>query len=208
MKKHLILALSLLCTGCITLKTKPLSINYIFNEKPGVGYVFGSLTQTFVNKTRSDGFNDKYTSVIYINERLKGSKQSYVASVSGGENNDIDSKFTDLNGTIFLFEIPIGSHQLDHWSGIDAYMKVLPKRSMKALKFNIKEGDLLYLGNIHMNLTFGKNFVGTPVIAEVLPEIKHMFARDEILLKEKYKFLPASIIMQPLERRIWPFKPQ
>ena len=204
MKKSLILLFVFFVSACETVKVRPPSSDYVFSEKPDIGYVFGTLSQTFVEKNRSKIFDDTYTSYIYIDTNLEDSKQSYEVSVVGGENNLQNPDFPNENGVVFLFEIPSGKHQLDNWMGGEAYVAITPNGAMAPLQFDVKEGEVLYLGNIHMHLRFGKNFLGAPVIAKVEPELRHFFERDKKLLIKKYKALPrGKIVNWGLKKGIW-----
>ena len=42
-----------------------------------------------------------------------------------------------------------------------------PDEEPAPLRFTLREGDVLYLGNVHMALTFGKNVLGAPVTTYV-----------------------------------------
>jgi len=204
MRIVIVMFLAILVSACETIKIKPIDQDYAFIEKPGVGYVFGTLTQTFVKKERSKIFDDTYISHIYIDEKVKGSNKSYRASVIGGENNIQNPDFPNENGFLFLFEIAVGTHQLDHWSAKEAYVTIMPNKSMVPLSFTITEGEILYLGNVHMDLGFGKNLIGAPVTSEVVPEIRHLFYRDKRLLLRKYKSLSnKKIINAPLKNKFW-----
>jgi len=58
MRIVIVMFLAILVSACETIKIKPIDQDYAFIEKPGVGYVFGTLTQTFVKKERSKIFDD------------------------------------------------------------------------------------------------------------------------------------------------------
>lgn len=194
----------LVISGCAALPTEPLPPSHQFRLTPGKGYVFATLSQTFVRKERSAVFDDSYVSNVCIDCGKRGRMGALRASVVGGKDNSPDPRFPGENGNLFVFELPVGDHQIDHWWAREAYTTISPEAQVMPLKFTVNEGEILYLGNIHMALTFGKNVLGAPVTTSVLPEVRRHFERDRELLLAAYPHAPPERLRNaPLPAGAW-----
>jgi hypothetical protein len=193
-----------LLSGCAGLPSQPAPEVTRIVDRAGVGYIFGTLTQTFVPKSRSAIFDDSYVSNVCVDCNLKKARPLR-AKVVGGENNDRDPRFPGENGVLFLFEVPAGKHQLDHWYAREASKTLTPEGAMQPLSFEVAAGEIVYLGNVHMELTFGRNLLGAPVTTRVMPRIRDAFARDLDLLKARH---PELIVERVRPRALplgdWP----
>lgn len=205
MKRGVLFAAMFVIAGCAAMSPPPLAPGHAFTGKPGVGHVFGSVTQTFVRKQRSALFDDSYVSSICVDCDVKGGLRAHRASVTGGKNNDVHAEFPGENGAVFVFELPVGEHQLDHWYAREAYTTVVPEKNLPPLKFQVREGEVLYLGNVHMALTFGNNALGAPVTTGVKPEIRHAFDRDLRVALAAHPGMPRDRLRnEPLPAGAWP----
>ncbi len=205
MKQAFLLAAAFVLAGCTAMSDATVAPGRALTSKPGFGHVFGSVTQTFVPKQRSALFDDSYVSSICVDCKIKGGLHARSASVTGGRNNDVHAEFPGENGAVFLLEMPVGEHQLDHWYAREAYTTVTPDERRDPLKFHVREGEVLYLGNVLMGLTFGKNPLGAPVTTDVRPEIRHTFDRDLRVALATYPDLPRDRLRnEPLPAGAWP----
>jgi hypothetical protein len=177
--------------GCASLPGQSAPEVTRITDRPGVGYVFGTLTQTFVPKSRSAMFDDSYITHLCLDCTLPKARPSRV-KVVGGESNQADPRFPGENGVLFLFEVPAGTHQLDRWYAREAYKTIVPEGKLRPLSFQVEPGEIIYVGNVHMDLTFGRNPLGAPVTTRVTPRIRDAFARDLSLLKAQHPELAAD----------------
>jgi hypothetical protein len=185
MKKVVGLCISLWIAGCAQLPGRMTPEVEQISNQPGVGHVFGTLTQTFVPKARSRVFDDSYITHLCLDCELAGASPLRV-KVVGGENNDVNPHFPGENGTLFVFEVPAGTHQIDRWYAREASKTILPEGDMQPLRFQVGAGEIVYIGNMHMRLTFGQNLLGAPVTTHVTPAVRDTFARDRQLLVARF----------------------
>lgn len=70
----------------------------------------------------------------------------------------VKSDFKDRRGHLYMLELEPGAHTIDGWQVYSAGSRITS--STAPLQFEIRQGDVLYLGNLHAKLVVGR---GTPV---------------------------------------------
>lgn len=199
-KISLIVVVLIAVCGCAT---KNINKEFSFSDNNQTGLVIGSVTQdwkkganwanTFYYIESNDESNKQYR-IEVRKERMGGFGYGYQAS-----------EFPDMNGRIFAIELPVGTYSLYSWrvkNGTGAYIN--PKEPPPAISFEVKHGEVLYLGNVHMHMDTGKNFVGFSITAGALPEIKNKSERDLAAFRKNFPNLnDKKINIYPIKAGYW-----
>lgn len=195
MRIILILIVVISLSGCVAMKQPIDPKTYVHNEKPGVGYVFGTVSQAIVDETYS---------WISIDHAAPGSKVCYRASVSARHGSTINFENPNEEYTVFLFEMPVGRHQVDDY-GVGLRSSWLsPVNTPIPQVFDLREGDVLYVGNYFLLPRMGKNLFGVDVLASVIPAVRDEYDADVKRLLKKYDFVdPGRIVRAEVRVGFW-----
>jgi len=111
----------------------------------------------------------------------------------------------DLQGRIFVLELPAGKHQIDQWAIEQGKLSFLyPKQPPPPLEFKVAAGEIHYLGNFHMQMEAGKNWVGMTIPVAGYPTIKDMNERDVDMFRERYpQFANRPVRVDVLATDVW-----
>jgi hypothetical protein len=114
-----------------------------------------------------------------------------------------DSDFSDADGIIFGKLLPKGKYELSRWSiatGIGLYIH--PKK-LEPIHFDVTAGEITYLGNLHMNNSYGKNIFGVPLARGGIVSFADEEERDMKIFKEKAPKINLPINKQLPQTPIW-----
>ncbi len=179
-----LLILTLIClllSGCLIGNVKQGPIDTT-NTKTGI--VVLSVSQT-------NGWFKDVRSIVYIN----GPKEGHIMS-----RNELiptshiytRSDFSDSMGKLNVLELPIGKYALVNWSVSSSYFKFTATEDSQPtpIEFEVRAGEIVYLGNIHFQLIEGSNVIGIPGLADIeLPIISNKFERDIAIFNDRYQTL-------------------
>lgn len=125
----------------------------------------------------------------YIPERLS----FWIESTQREE----DSDFTDADGIIFAKSLPIGKYELSRWSLATGVGLFIHPPKLEPIEFEIIPGKITYLGNLHMNNSYGKNIFGIPLARGGIVSFADKEERDMKVFKEK-----APKIILPIRKQL------
>src|SRR6185312_13378187 len=114
------------------------------------------------------------------------------------------SDFADSYGHIIVMSLPAGKHFMDSWQvtiGSAAYL--YPRRKPVPLEFEVRKGEIVYLGNLHANLYTGKNLFGMSVVGDGYPEVRDERERDLPMIEEKYPQFKGKVAVHLLPLGPW-----
>jgi hypothetical protein len=168
MKVALLILILSLIQGCAT---SNISKDFKLQPNSGKGLVFGTIT---TDKKRG-GHN--VVALFYIksvngNSHYFESRQEAIPGLSLEP-----SEFEDVNGRLFATALSPGIYTLDYWQLTQGSLFLRPKGSPPPLEFEVVEGEVVYLGNWHVNFTVGNWFL-TRAMNDAVPEIRDYFERD------------------------------
>lgn len=192
---------SVYLSGCATVDKGYIDKNFIPEPKAGKAIFFGSVTQS---RNVLGGTNARF----FINAVGKQSG-SYVVRPKSLHNlligyGDFVSEFSDVDGNIFAFEVPAGEYQLHYWNVDTGNTLIYPKAAPQPLMFEVNEGEVVYIGNVHMNYATGKNIIGLNITVDAIPEVKDNHRRDIERFLYKYKnFDESKIVSKVLPSGLW-----
>lgn len=96
------------------------------------------------------------------------------------------SELQDDYGRLVVLELPAGENSLTYWMVTHGVTQYSPVEDVPQIGFTVEPGKALYLGNLHINVRMGKNFINQPVIGDLLPEIRDRGQRDLEMFKRRY----------------------
>lgn len=198
----LIFLLSIFLHGCQTTNIRD---DYSLEESSSanIAIVIGTVSQNLsaskvtVSEFRIDQKNSNPTKTMYsqiTNEFLGGlaNKYEYQDAHSGGR--------------IFVVEVTAGKHQLDYWAinHNNNYLTIHPKVPPENLEFNIERGQIMYLGNFHIDIESGRNLFNQKIPVGGVPSINNHYERDLKYFQEKYPNLSdQEVINNVLHEGKW-----
>ncbi len=158
---------AIIISGCQTANIKKY---YSFDGKVETAIIIGSVTQREdaglpTNSQFYVNHNEKYQKQLYVKEKTA---LGYLGVVNEFEN-------TGVAGRIFVIELPVGQHALNHWTieyGDAPGFILYPKISPPPLVFTLHAGQIMYLGNFHMAIETGKGLLGQTLPVSGIPVIE------------------------------------
>lgn len=95
------------------------------------------------------------------------------------------SDFSDRRGHVYALELEPGQHTIDGWQVASAGARIYPRVRAPALTFEVQAGQVLYLGNLHAQLTLGHQmFFGNRAAYGAVPVVQDKSTQD-IAIAEK-----------------------
>lgn len=96
------------------------------------------------------------------------------------------SELQEDYGRLVVLEMPAGANSLQRWHVAHGTTHYTPRQDFPEINFMVEPGKALYLGNLHVHVRMGRNFVNQPVIGDLVPEIRDFSDRDVAMLKSRY----------------------
>jgi hypothetical protein len=95
------------------------------------------------------------------------------------------SDFGVRRGHLYVLELEQGSHEIKLWQVYSAGARLFPKEMPPPLKFEVRAGEALYLGNLHAKLTLGHTllFGGGRAAYGAIPNVEDQ-SKEDIALAE------------------------
>lgn len=111
-----------------------------------------------------------------------------------------------VTGEYYVHELPAGHYEVHTWGivvnhGI-GYLDVWPRTPPPPLAFDVLAGSVIYLGNLHGTLRFGK-MLGMPRAESGRPEVRDEAERDLRLILAEYPQLEGRVTISPLTLGPW-----
>lgn len=190
--------LAALLVGSFGCSTRNVGVKYDFNELGEKSILFGSVSQT-----KSEIIGGSYGWLYYKGPksgwfltRKEKVPASYVFS---------SGDFSEVSGHVILVEVPPGEYVFHNWrvnNGSSA--TIIPKVKPEEIKFNLKEGEIHYIGNFHFEMIEGVNFFGANFVANTLITVKDELERDFEVAKQRYQMPEKdAIVVLTTGDRIW-----
>lgn len=163
------------------------------------GLVIGSITQTR-SKMGHQGFSASINGLSVYFYNLKSGKRSIIksdpwmlGSMTSGDFKDIDGR-----GKLFVIELDPGDYAFQGWHATQgSYTSVTPKNPSRFI-FNVKAGEVIYVGELNFSLIFGTNLFGIGVLAGAEQFINDSESRDMDVVTEKYPKIDTGKIVKRL----------
>ena len=168
--------------GCQTTIQSNIRPDYNFENNKDSGLIIGTVSHP-------EEVDDIVFSIFHINY-YSGNPKGTIRFRERGllySGHPAEFEFEDAGnkGKFFILEFPAGEHSVDYWGIQFGFWLVSPKSAPTPLEFNIQPGEILYLGNFHMQPTKGKYLAGEFQDGGI-PVINDQSDRDIQLFRELY----------------------
>ncbi|HFC30203.1 MAG TPA: hypothetical protein ENJ44_04065 [Oceanospirillales bacterium] len=191
--QHIVLSLFFITffSGCIN---KSMNLKPAETLNPSKGYLVASVTKGNVPQA-----NDAW----YYYKNKATNKEARLDALGFVMFTRPDDFPEDKNRNGRLLAIPLtpGGYQLVNWTLLvsqimGGYAYISPKTPPTPFDFNIKAGEVTYIGSLHLDTLTGKNLFGMKIPVGGRSSISNKQKTDIPLLEEKYpnlKKLPITI---------------
>ncbi len=129
-----------------------------------------------ISVTHDEDTGNKGWTTVYVDGRVTDSstRVQELSSIELVLGIPRGSDYKDLYGRLYVIELPAGPHQIDAWHTSVPWGRIAPIADPPPLRFEVVDGDVTYLGNVHMvnrleRTSFLSPWVpvgGTPVVRD------------------------------------------
>ena len=81
--------------------------------------------------------------------------------------------------------------------------KLVPINRPPTLEFDLKPGEVVYIGNLHMNIKTGKNLFGWTINGDAYAQVLDRHERDLNLLNARYPQFSSKVVTRLLPIGPW-----
>lgn len=180
--------------GCAS---KSVSKDFSLDPAKGEGMVVFSVSHDL-----SGGRGAK--AIFYMNGGPTAKNGHYVFSLQDVMGVPTGSDFEDAYGRLYALSLPAGHHAFTGWQITNGTgLRIAPKEAPTPLEFDLAKGEVKYIGNLHANLTTGKNIFGVTIVGSGFPEVKDQRERDLALFDEQFPQFKGRAQTALLRRGPW-----
>ena len=113
------------------------------------------------------------------------------------------SDFDDERGRVYVLDVEPGVHSVDSWQSAGDTVRIVPRSAPPPLRFEVKAGEVIYIGNLNLNHTTGRNVFGMSVIAGALPEVRDRRDLDLAIAERKVPAIKGRVQVKLLPLGPW-----
>ncbi len=103
------------------------------------------------------------------------------------------SDFTDRRGHLYILEVTPGHHQIDGWQVVSAGLRISSEAAIAPLTFEVKKGEVLYVGALHANLAIGLTLFGVHAAYDAMPVVVDNSQQDIRLAESKVPAIKGKV---------------
>lgn len=129
--------------------------------------------------------------------------QVLLKSVQEGLVVPVASDFSDRRGHLYVLEVNPGPHRFNGWQVVSGGVRIFRKEPVDDLTFDVKKGDVLYLGNIHSRLEDGHWVLGGRSARSGVPVVVDRSDQDIPLAEAKIPALAGKVQSAVLPVGLW-----
>lgn len=170
--------------------------SYRFPDAPTVGIVVASVAH---NAEAGPGAR----AVVHFDTQgnpTQNRLQSVGESISKGGPDSIDVD----GGRLFVLTLPAGRHTLDAWQLRDSTTTwVQPAGALVPLAFEVKPGEVTYLGSVQATLAVRRGPMGLAVVDGGQVELRDQRERDIAVVERLYPQFKGQIVPRLLTQGAW-----
>jgi hypothetical protein len=143
--------------------------------------------------------------VFYVNQKLPSNSLERRQLRSRPDVLGIPSRsdFGDVYGQVYVLSVEPGTHQIDGWMTIGGNLQFTPRYPPPPLRFEVKAGDVLYIGNLNMNHDMGRGLFGISRIVGVSPEVRDHRVIDIPVAEGKAPIIKGRVVVNLLPLGVW-----
>ena len=107
-------------------------------------------------------------------------------------------------GSVYVLAMSPGTHQLDGWQTTGGPFRLLPKAALPPLRFTVKAGEVVYVGNLHMSNVLGRPNVLSPWVPVAgTPEVRDRHEIDIAIAEEKAPAIKGKVVSEVFPLGTW-----
>lgn len=110
------------------------------------------------------------------------------------------SDFDEVHGRVYVLDFEPGIHSVDGWQSAGEAIRIAPRNAPQPLTFEVKAGEVIYIGNLNLNHVSGRNLFGMSVVAAAFPEVRDQRDLDLSIAEAKVPSIKgrAQVRLLPL----------
>ena len=196
-KKIVFVVISLLfLAGCGTTNVRN---DYALSQQSQKGLVIGSLTQSKSSKGHQ-GFSSAISgiSLVYRNTETEETGRIGIDSTLPGPLYSGD--FSNAKGELIAVELPPGDYVFEKWHALQGSYTNVYSNIPYPIKFSVYRNRAVYIGNLNLEIIFGRNIIGIGIVAGGLVTVNDSRERDIRVLLTRYPNIEPNDIVYELAK--------
>lgn len=117
------------------------------------------------------------------------------------------SDFDDVHGRVYVLDVEPGIHTVSSWFTITGMSRLEPRTEPPALTFDVRAGEVVYIGNLNLNHVAGRSLIGVKAVAGAVPEVRDRAAIDIPLAEKKVASIKGRVATRLLPLGDWTASP-
>jgi len=114
------------------------------------------------------------------------------------------SDYSDAVGYLYVISLPAGRHEFTSWQITDGGgLRIYPKKPVQRLAFDVKPGEIQYVGAFHAHVQQGRNMFGWMATHNGFIVTTDKSARDLSLLLKRYPKLQGKVATTVVHAGVW-----
>ncbi|MFH1871862.1 MAG: hypothetical protein ABIK82_04420 [Pseudomonadota bacterium] len=123
----------------------------------------------------------------------------------GSVKNDLllqPSDFKDRRGHVYIQELEPGTHEFNGWQVVRT-ARIFPNPMPPPMRFQIRKGEVLYLGNLHARIILSEDSHGRKVLQKIIPTVEDRRLVDIAIAEALAPALKGQIRVELLPLGPW-----
>lgn len=113
------------------------------------------------------------------------------------------SDFDDVHGRVYVLDVEPGLHSIDSWQSAGQAVRITPRVAPAPMRFEVKAGEVVYIGNLNLNHSMGRNLLGISVVASAQPEVRDRRDLDLPIAESKVPSIKGQVQVRLLPLGPW-----
>jgi hypothetical protein len=157
-----------------------------------------------VSVTHDEASGARVAPVFFVNQRLGfDAQRRQLRSRENIGGIPMRSDFGDVYGRVYVLSMQPGTHQIDGWYTASGNLRLSPRYPPPPLRFVVKAGEVIYLGNLNVNHEMGRGLFGLSVLTFALPEVRDHRAIDIPVAENKAPLIKGKAVVNLLPLGAW-----
>ncbi|MDY0743513.1 hypothetical protein SNE35_03310 [Paucibacter sp. R3-3] len=151
----------------------------------------GQKAIVLISVSHDQGAGNGANAIFYLDEsRYPG--RVVMKSIQDNLSIPVKSDFRDRRGHLYVLELEPGSHTIDGWQVASAGARI--SAPVEPLQFEVKRGEVLYLGNLHAKLVLGHGMLfGARSASNAMPVVVDRHEEDIALAEARVPAMKGQI---------------
>lgn len=113
------------------------------------------------------------------------------------------SDFEDVHGRVYVLDMKPGIHKVSSWFAQSGMSRIAPRQDPAPLTFEVKAGEVVYIGNLNLNHQLGRSPLGFSVVGGAQPEVRDRSEIDVPIAEEKVPSIKGRVLVRLLPVGAW-----